>query len=203
MKPTALTTFAKFVVLGLAMPLGGVHAAPFSSGSTGADGPFSPTQDITLQVPPDGKFNYTTITIPLHDVDRVAEFEQAGGGRHIWRDMPVEPERALVHQPALIAGVAGDHGTALVGVKISPGGDHIVARKDMDQRCPIGSRRGRGARRDDAPRRRGGRRARVGARESRKLARRQPIPRRGGGHAVIGNARCESFLQKSPKKPCL
>jgi len=65
MKPTALTTFAKFVVLGLAMPLGGVHAAPFSSGSTGADGPFSPTQDITLQVPPDGKFNYTTITIPL------------------------------------------------------------------------------------------------------------------------------------------
>jgi hypothetical protein len=36
----------------------------FSSGSSGADGAFSPTQNIAVQVPPSGVFNYTTVTIP-------------------------------------------------------------------------------------------------------------------------------------------
>jgi|Deesub1362B_J571_1020462.scaffolds.fasta_scaffold00175_2 hypothetical protein len=36
----------------------------FDSGSTGADGPFSPTEDTVLQVPEDGIFNFTTINIP-------------------------------------------------------------------------------------------------------------------------------------------
>jgi len=39
-----------------------VHA--FNSGSTGADGAFNPSSNVTLQVPPSGVFNYTTINIP-------------------------------------------------------------------------------------------------------------------------------------------
>jgi hypothetical protein len=36
----------------------------FDSGSTGADGAFNPTSDTEVQLPPDGKINYTTVTIP-------------------------------------------------------------------------------------------------------------------------------------------
>jgi hypothetical protein len=36
----------------------------FSSGSTGADGAFSPTTSQTITVPASGVFNYTTVTIP-------------------------------------------------------------------------------------------------------------------------------------------
>lgn len=39
-------------------------AQTFSSGSTGADGVFSPTTNQTLQLPPSGVFNFTTINIP-------------------------------------------------------------------------------------------------------------------------------------------
>ncbi len=39
-------------------------AQTFNSGSTGADGAFSPTTSTTLTLPPDGVFNFTTITIP-------------------------------------------------------------------------------------------------------------------------------------------
>jgi len=40
-----------------------VHAA-FNSGSTGADGALNPSANTTLQVPPSGVFNFTTINIP-------------------------------------------------------------------------------------------------------------------------------------------
>jgi hypothetical protein len=36
----------------------------FSSGSSGADGAFAPTQNQTISVPPSGVFNYTTVNIP-------------------------------------------------------------------------------------------------------------------------------------------
>ena len=36
----------------------------FSSGSTGADGPFSPTTTQSIAVPESGVFNYTTVNIP-------------------------------------------------------------------------------------------------------------------------------------------
>jgi hypothetical protein len=36
----------------------------FSSGSTGADGAFAPTQSATVQVPASGTFNYTTVSVP-------------------------------------------------------------------------------------------------------------------------------------------
>lgn len=39
-------------------------AQTFNSGSTGADGAFSPTANATLALPPDGAFNFTTINIP-------------------------------------------------------------------------------------------------------------------------------------------
>jgi hypothetical protein len=46
--------------------LGATDAAAqvFSSGSTGADGALAPTADVRLAVPPDGVFNFTTVTIP-------------------------------------------------------------------------------------------------------------------------------------------
>ena len=43
---------------------GAVLAAGFVSGSTGADGNFSPTTDVALQVPPSGVFNFTDVNIP-------------------------------------------------------------------------------------------------------------------------------------------
>ena len=53
------------VVVGLLL-LGpsAARAQTFSSGSTGADGPFAPTSDVTLTLPPDGVFHFTTVTIP-------------------------------------------------------------------------------------------------------------------------------------------
>lgn len=39
------------------------RAAAFDSGSTGADGALNVTNDMVLQLPPDGVFNYTTITV--------------------------------------------------------------------------------------------------------------------------------------------
>ncbi len=41
-----------------------VVAAPFSSGSTGGDGAFAPTQNTVLVLPPSGVFNFTTVSIP-------------------------------------------------------------------------------------------------------------------------------------------
>ncbi|HEU4768714.1 MAG TPA: hypothetical protein VFS77_15130 [Pyrinomonadaceae bacterium] len=38
--------------------------AQFSSGSTGADGAFSPVANTTLQIPASGVFNFTTVNIP-------------------------------------------------------------------------------------------------------------------------------------------
>ncbi|MBX9904070.1 MAG: hypothetical protein K2Y31_06925 [Burkholderiales bacterium] len=40
------------------------HAAGFNSGSTGADGAFAPGANITVNLPPSGIFNYTTVNIP-------------------------------------------------------------------------------------------------------------------------------------------
>ena len=39
-------------------------AQTFSSGSTGADGPFNPTSNTTLTLPSNGVFNFTTVNIP-------------------------------------------------------------------------------------------------------------------------------------------
>ena len=36
----------------------------FDSGSTGADGAFSPTVNTTLELPPSGVFNFTTVNVP-------------------------------------------------------------------------------------------------------------------------------------------
>lgn len=45
--------------------VGTVSAGTFVSGSTGADGAFNPTTNyIELQLPPNGIFNFTTVTIP-------------------------------------------------------------------------------------------------------------------------------------------
>jgi hypothetical protein len=40
------------------------QAQTFSSGSTGADGAFSPSANTVVTLPPDGVLNYTTVTIP-------------------------------------------------------------------------------------------------------------------------------------------
>lgn len=39
-------------------------ASAFNSGSTGADGPFNPTVNTTLQLPASGIFNFTSVNIP-------------------------------------------------------------------------------------------------------------------------------------------
>jgi hypothetical protein len=58
---TTHTTMATILLgLVLAAPL---HAQGFDSGSTGADGDFTMSQDMTLDLPPDGIFNFRTVTI--------------------------------------------------------------------------------------------------------------------------------------------
>ena len=42
------------------------QAQTFISGSTGADGAFAPTGNLTVQVPAGGVFNYTTVSIPAN-----------------------------------------------------------------------------------------------------------------------------------------
>jgi hypothetical protein len=54
-----------FVALGLFGGTRVTHAqCSFSSGSTGADGAFAPTSNVTVPLPPDGVLNYTTVDIP-------------------------------------------------------------------------------------------------------------------------------------------
>lgn len=48
-------------ILWMASP--GLHAQPFNSGSNGSYGPLNVTANTTLQVPPDGIFHCTTITV--------------------------------------------------------------------------------------------------------------------------------------------
>ena len=52
----------RIVALMLALAPG--LALGFSSGSTGADGAFTPTVNTSVQVPPSGILNYTTVSIP-------------------------------------------------------------------------------------------------------------------------------------------
>ncbi len=52
----------------LVMWIGPVSAQTFSSGSTGADGALAPTGAVTLAVPADGVFNFTTVNIPVSTV---------------------------------------------------------------------------------------------------------------------------------------
>lgn len=52
------------MLLVLAGLSGVAQAGDFVSGSTGADGNFSPTADVVLQVPPSGIFNFTDVNIP-------------------------------------------------------------------------------------------------------------------------------------------
>jgi hypothetical protein len=55
-----------FLLASISMLLfwGHAYAGTFVSGSTGADGAFAPTADITLQLPANGIFNFTTVNIP-------------------------------------------------------------------------------------------------------------------------------------------
>lgn len=55
--------FGIFLTAMLIMPDTGLSAA-FNSGSTGADGPFTPTANTVLNVPTSGVFNFTTVNIP-------------------------------------------------------------------------------------------------------------------------------------------
>src|SRR5262245_17433813 len=51
-------------VVALLLAMVPAAAFAFTSGSTGADGAFSPTVNTTVALPPNGIFNYTTVNIP-------------------------------------------------------------------------------------------------------------------------------------------
>src|SRR5580692_8086348 len=52
------------LVTALTLLLPTISLATFSSGSTGADGDFTPTANTVLQTPPNGVFNYGIVNIP-------------------------------------------------------------------------------------------------------------------------------------------
>jgi hypothetical protein len=57
------TTTSKWVLTaGIALAMG--HCWAFNSGSTGADGAFNPESSQSVQLPPSGVFNYTSVNIP-------------------------------------------------------------------------------------------------------------------------------------------
>jgi hypothetical protein len=62
MKTRLISILAALALAVISVPLGAQNT--FSSGSTGADGAFAPTNSETIMVPPSGVFNYTTVTIP-------------------------------------------------------------------------------------------------------------------------------------------
>lgn len=51
-------------LLALCLGVFSMTAQAFDSGSTGVDGAFSPTVNTTVELPPSGIFNYTTVNIP-------------------------------------------------------------------------------------------------------------------------------------------
>lgn len=53
-------------VLPLAAGLSVAQSNSFNSGSTGTDGALSPTADVTLTMPANGVFNFTTVNIPVN-----------------------------------------------------------------------------------------------------------------------------------------
>lgn len=62
-----MNKLSSILKLALALSFVGTSGAVFaaySSGSTGADGEFSPTASQAIQLPPDGVFNYTSVLIP-------------------------------------------------------------------------------------------------------------------------------------------
>ena len=86
---------------------------PFVSGSTGADGPFNPTESQTLQLPESGVFNFTTVNIPSNVTIRF--------GRNS-RNTPVI---ILASGNVTISGtidVSGQAGNTVLGGAGGPGG---------------------------------------------------------------------------------
>jgi hypothetical protein len=60
-RPLAATTL---IVLASTLAASAAGAQTFTSGSTGADGPFTPTASVELALPASGTYNFTTINIP-------------------------------------------------------------------------------------------------------------------------------------------
>lgn len=52
------------IAAALVLWAGSALAQTFNSGSTGTDGPFNPTSNVTVPLPASGVFNFTTINIP-------------------------------------------------------------------------------------------------------------------------------------------
>ncbi len=64
MKKKKRTFIYLYITLMMFIIHGYASAQVFNSGSTGADGAFSPTVNTILDLPPSGMFNYTTVNIP-------------------------------------------------------------------------------------------------------------------------------------------
>ena len=65
--------FLPALCAGLLLVAGTVHAAPFSAGSTGARGDLVVSNNLTLDLPPDGIFHFNTITV---DAGRTLSFNR-------------------------------------------------------------------------------------------------------------------------------
>ena len=114
-----MNTSSKAIAAALAL---GAYFAPgvasaFNSGSTGADGAFSPTVNTTLTLPPSGIFNYTSVNIPvgvtvtyLRNVANTPVVILATG------DVTISGTLSVSASPAPGAGAAGDGNTGDDGI---------------------------------------------------------------------------------------
>src|SRR4030067_162894 len=86
----------------------GVVWAAFDSGSTGADGAFAPTENIELQIPPSGIFNFTSVNVP------------AGVTVKFRKNANNTPVTILVSGDVTIAGTVDVSGSSSQNVGTSP-----------------------------------------------------------------------------------
>lgn len=105
----------RFSILSAALIFIASHAPAwsFNSGSTGADGAFNPTENVEVQLPADGKLNYTTVNIP------------AGVTVTFKKNVANTPAYLLATGDVTIAGtisVNGTDGSAITPGKGGPGG---------------------------------------------------------------------------------
>jgi hypothetical protein len=110
MKLTKLIESSSLQLVGLLCLLAAAPVSAFDSGSSGANGAFSPASDTTIVLPQDGILNFTTLNIPSGVTVRIAS------------NTANTPAYILVQGDAVIDGVIDISGVDGTSVASSPAG---------------------------------------------------------------------------------
>ncbi|NOY84424.1 MAG: hypothetical protein GXO96_06325 [Nitrospirae bacterium] len=113
-------------------------AQTFISGSTGVDGAFSPAADITIPLPPDGVFNYTTVNIPTGETITYAQNSAntpvtilATGDVNIEGTLDIRCENGL----SVVSGVLSNQ--VLWVARVASPADQVVLEEARPKQLPV------------------------------------------------------------------